>query len=284
MPQLKKHGGRRLPPPTPPRCRAPAPATSPATAHAASRSVDRRAGRRGHLHSHRHRLHPALLCGGREGERALAGWLASWAVGCGAGNAPADGQMDGRAQAPVGRCAASPLPPSDPGACLLSRTPRSSPATPSPSSRAWCPGLPRCSSPLSPSTCSSFTTSSASGGASSRARLKATARCGHCACRLCGMPANACLWWLTVKQGNTKKGGREWRRWWSTRLPCAGLPRQLAPLSHCCAVQAAARSYRWSILLLALSATLREGIESVLFLTGVSQVSCCHRGMACGLE
>ncbi|EFN52192.1 hypothetical protein CHLNCDRAFT_139414 [Chlorella variabilis] len=35
--------------------------------------------------------------------------------------------------------------------------------------------------------------------------------------------------------------------------------------------QAAARSYRWSILLLALSATLREGIESVLFLTGVSQ-------------
>ncbi|KAL4423883.1 hypothetical protein ABPG75_001184 [Micractinium tetrahymenae] len=33
----------------------------------------------------------------------------------------------------------------------------------------------------------------------------------------------------------------------------------------------AARSYRWSILLLALSATLREGIESVLFLTGVSQ-------------
>lgn len=33
----------------------------------------------------------------------------------------------------------------------------------------------------------------------------------------------------------------------------------------------AARSYRWSVLLLALSATLREGIESVLFLTGVSQ-------------
>ena len=36
-------------------------------------------------------------------------------------------------------------------------------------------------------------------------------------------------------------------------------------------MQAAARSYKWSILLLALSATLREGIESVLFLTGVSQ-------------
>jgi high-affinity iron transporter len=33
----------------------------------------------------------------------------------------------------------------------------------------------------------------------------------------------------------------------------------------------AAKSYKWSILLLALSATLREGIESVLFLTGVSQ-------------
>ncbi|PSC73283.1 Plasma membrane iron permease [Micractinium conductrix] len=33
----------------------------------------------------------------------------------------------------------------------------------------------------------------------------------------------------------------------------------------------AARSYRWSIMLLAFSATLREGIESVLFLTGVSQ-------------
>lgn len=31
------------------------------------------------------------------------------------------------------------------------------------------------------------------------------------------------------------------------------------------------KSYKWSILLLALSATLREGIESVLFLTGVSQ-------------
>lgn len=37
-------------------------------------------------------------------------------------------------------------------------------------------------------------------------------------------------------------------------------------------LQAAIKSYKWSILLLALSATLREGIESVLFLTGVSQV------------
>lgn len=35
--------------------------------------------------------------------------------------------------------------------------------------------------------------------------------------------------------------------------------------------EAAIKSYKWSILLLALSATLREGIESVLFLTGVSQ-------------
>lgn len=39
------------------------------------------------------------------------------------------------------------------------------------------------------------------------------------------------------------------------------------------ATQEAARSYRWSMLLLALTATLREGIESVLFLTGVSQVA-----------
>lgn len=54
-------------------------------------------------------------------------------------------------------------------------------------------------------------------------------------------------------------------------------------------LQAAIKSYKWSILLLALSATLREGIESVLFLTGVSQVggggacslfrtSCCQAG------
>ena len=34
--------------------------------------------------------------------------------------------------------------------------------------------------------------------------------------------------------------------------------------------QATAKSYRWSILLLAGSSTLREGLESVLFLTGVS--------------
>ena len=37
------------------------------------------------------------------------------------------------------------------------------------------------------------------------------------------------------------------------------------------ALQKAARSYRWSVLLVAGSATLREGLESVLFLTGVSQ-------------
>ena len=42
-------------------------------------------------------------------------------------------------------------------------------------------------------------------------------------------------------------------------------PRLLRP-------QSTIKSYKWSILLLALSATLREGIESVLFLTGVSQV------------
>ena len=46
-------------------------------------------------------------------------------------------------------------------------------------------------------------------------------------------------------------------------------PRPLTPPPH--PLQAAAKSYKWSVLLLALSATLREGIESVLFLTGVSQ-------------
>lgn len=75
--------------------------------------------------------------------------------------------------------------------------------------------------------------------------------------------AGPCLW-LFEGPSNARPGPISHLR----SLPGPGLP------AHVALLQKAARSYRWSVLLLALSATLREGIESVLFLTGVSQVGC----------
>lgn len=58
-----------------------------------------------------------------------------------------------------------------------------------------------------------------------------------------------------------------------TPIPPAPCPSRRPPARRAAQAAHTTRSHKWSIILLAGSATLREGVESVLFLTGVSSAN-----------
>lgn len=148
-----------------------------------------------------------------------------------------------------------------------------------------CPPSPAHTPPHLP--CPSSTTWSASGGASWRAPWRLTARWEA------SMLLPACVSDWLLKLGARDMPARCRCGTLCVAVAVQALPQRRAATSPCLLLgwscthssdppplpsprlllpQSTMKSYKWSILLLALSATLREGIESVLFLTGVSQV------------